>query len=347
MSIPTFFNPANAHDPAYQPSMRMVYEAAEEAVKKDAIAPAISDKVRTVGLGIDLQCDFGFPTGSLYVAGRSGTGAMDDAERIARMTYENLSIITDWLPTFDTHVAFQIFFASFWRTSNGEPVQPFIEISAAEVRDGKYVPAPWTAQFARGSDGKPNYQWVKDYALWYCEQLEQKGKFKLFIWPEHCLLGTMGHALMGVIAEARMYHAYTRRSSNNNLVKGDLVFTENYSVLSPEILTSHDGRAVGQRNTRMLEVLLNYDNVVLFGQAGSHCVNWSIDDILGYILSQDPALAKKVYVVKDCMSPVVIPGGPDFTQEMLNAFDRFEQAGMHLVESTTPMRDWPDFKVAA
>ncbi len=44
---------------------------------------------------IDVQKDFCFPEGSLYVAGRSGRGAIDDSRRIAEFVYRNLGAITD------------------------------------------------------------------------------------------------------------------------------------------------------------------------------------------------------------------------------------------------------------
>jgi nicotinamidase-related amidase len=49
---------------------------------------------------------------------------------------------------------------------------------------------------------------------------------------------------------------------------------------------------------------------------------------------QDPALAQKVYLLEDCSSPVVVPGVVDFTDAADAAFQRFADAGMHLVKST-------------
>ena len=43
----------------------------------------------------------------------------------------------------------------------------------------------------------------------YCAELEAAGKYTLYLWPPHCLLGSDGHALAGVIHEARLFHAFT------------------------------------------------------------------------------------------------------------------------------------------
>ena len=82
--------------------------------------------------------------------------------------------------------------------------------------------------------------------------------------------------------------------------------------------------------------------IITMGQAASHCFAWTMEHLRKEILAQDPALAKKVYVVRDCTSPVVIPGIVDFTDMANAAFDRFSQSGMNLVESTTPIDSWPN-----
>ena len=63
--------------------------------RQHALRPAASDERRVHLLLIDVQKDFCFPEGSLYVAGRSGTGAVDDARRIAEFVYRNLGALTD------------------------------------------------------------------------------------------------------------------------------------------------------------------------------------------------------------------------------------------------------------
>jgi nicotinamidase-related amidase len=116
-------------------------------------------------------------------------------------------------------------------------------------------------------------------------------------------------------------------------------------VLRPEVLLRHDGHALAQKNTNFIKTLLTADAVVIAGQAASHCVKSSIDDLLGEILAQDAALARKVYLLTDCMSAVTVPDGKggffaDFTPQAEAALKRFEDAGMHLVKSTEPMEAW-------
>ncbi|HEY9872853.1 MAG TPA: hypothetical protein V6D12_05435, partial [Candidatus Obscuribacterales bacterium] len=125
-------------------------------------------------------------------------------------------------------------------------------------------------------------------------------------------------------------------------IKGDNPLTENYSVLRPEVLDSADKRAIAQKNTRLIQKLLQFDVIIIAGQAKSHCVAWTIEDLLTEIQEQDPKLANKVYLLEDCTSPVVVPGAIDFTDQADAAFQRFADAGMHLVKSTQAIDTWPN-----
>jgi nicotinamidase-related amidase len=121
-------------------------------------------------------------------------------------------------------------------------------------------------------------------------------------------------------------------------------------VLRPEVLSRFDGGPLAQRNTQFLSTLLAADAVIIAGQAASHCVKSTIDDLLGEIAAQDPALAKKVYLLTDCMSAVTVPDGKggfvaDFTPQAETGLQKFKDAGMNLVRSTDPLASWPGLKV--
>jgi len=188
--------------------------------------------------------------------------------------------------------------------------------------------------------------WLRAQVRHYCAELERAGKYRLYLWPPHCILGSDGHALAGVVQEARMFHAFLRSAQSWAEIKGGHALTENYSVLRPEVLSRHDGPALAERNTAFVEKLLAADTVIIAGQAASHCVKSSIDDLLDEIATRDRQLARKVYVLEDCMSSVTVPDGKggfaaDFTVQAAHALERFREAGMHVVRSTDPMDAWP------
>jgi nicotinamidase-related amidase len=79
--------------------------------------------------------------------------------------------------------------------------------------------------------------------------------------------------------------------------------------------------------------------LIIAGQAKSHCVAWTVSDLLEDIALTDLGLAKKVYLLEDCSSPVVVPGVVDHTEAADAAYERFAKAGMNIIQSTTSVSD--------
>jgi len=345
LPVPDFYDPVHARQWSYAPDQQALFLAAQAWRRGQAIRPSAQDRLKIQLLLIDLQKDFCFPQGSLYVGGRSGTGAMDDSDRIARFLYRNLETITDITCTLDTHFPFQIFSPAFWLGEDGQAPAPHQEITVEMIRAGRVRPNPDIAWWLH--DGE--YAWLQRQVEFYCQELEKAGKYKLYLWPPHCILGSDGHPLAGVIHEARMFHAWARGARGWIESKGDHPLTENYSVLAPEVLMRFDGRRLAQRNYGFLQTLLRSDAVIIAGQAASHCVKNTIDDLLGEIVKQEEELARKIYILRDCMSSVAVPdpqrpGGYlfDFTPQAEEALERFAAAGMHVVSSADAIADWPE-----
>lgn len=341
LPIPAIYDAKNAERWGYHPDQEAVMKAATDWKKAHGLRPSASDRASVHLLLIDVQKDFCFPQGSLYVAGRSGRGALEDNGRIAELIYKNLGVITEITTTMDTHFAHQIFFPSFWIDETDAALTPHRVITTKEIDAGKVRPNPAIAKWLCGG----NYPWLMRQVRYYCETLEKAGKYQLYLWPPHCILGSDGHALAGVVHEARLFHAFARGAQSWVEVKGGNPLTENYSVMQPEVLTRHDGQPLAQKNTLFLKTLLEADAVVIAGQAASHCVKSSIDDLLSEVVATDRALAKKIYLLTDCMSSVTVPDGKggfvaDFTADAEAALKRFADAGMNLVKSTDPMSAW-------
>jgi nicotinamidase-related amidase len=345
LPVPDFYDPAHAARWDFSPDQAALFAQAETWRERHDVAPAARDRVRRHLLLIDVQKDFCFPEGSLYVGGRSGKGALDDNDRIARFVYRNLDRLTEVTCTMDTHFPFQVFSPWFWQDAQGKPLQAHREIALDEIRRGEVRPDPRMAWFLSGGD----VAWLQRQVEFYCAELERAGRYKLYLWPAHCLLGSEGHALAGVVHEARLFHAWVRRAPNGIEVKGGHPLTENYSVLAPEVLGRHDGGPpIAERNDALVDRLLSADALIVAGQAASHCVKSTLDDLLAEVLRRDPALARKVYVMRDAMSSVAVPdpGGEgrflfDFTPQTEDALARYAAAGMQVVDSTTPLESWP------
>lgn len=346
LPLPSFYKPAHAASFGYNADASKLMAEAHSWSKAHKVTPSATDAFNLHLLLIDVQKDFCFPEGSLYVAGRSGRGAIDDSRRISEFVYKNLGVLSNVTTTLDTHFAYQIFFPSFWVDENDQPLTAHREITCEQIERGSVRPNPAVAKWLCGG----NYPWLLKQVKFYCQELERAGKYTLYLWPPHCLLGSDGHAIAGVVQEARLFHSFARSVQSWAEVKGGNPLTENYSVLRPEVLSRHDGQPLAQRNTQFLKTLLTSDAVVIAGQAASHCVKSSIDDLLGEIVAQDPALARKVYLLTDCMSSVTVPDGKggfvaDFTPQAEAALSRFANAGMHLVKSSDPLASWPDLRI--
>lgn len=299
------------------------------------IKPAAEDGRRICLLAIDVQNTFCIPEFELFVGGRSGMGAVEDNIRLCEFIYRNLGQLTEIALTMDTHTAAQIFHSVFWSDANGDHPPAMTMISPEQVERGE-----WRVNPAIAVTLEQDYQQLQDYALHYVRQLGQDSKYLLTVWPYHSMLGGIGHAIVSAVEAACFFHNIARSSQTIFEIKGGNPLTENYSVLKPEVLIDQNQRSIAQKNSVFLQKLLSFDAIIIAGQAKSHCVAWTVEDLLSEIQATDPKLAQKVYLLEDCTSPVVVPNVVDFTDPADAAYQRFANAGMRVVKSTEPMETW-------
>ena len=293
------------------------------------LEPASVDRTRTWLMLIDVQNTFCIPGFELYVGGRSGRGAVDDNTRLCEFIYRNLGSITQITATMDTHMAMQVFHAIFFVDKDGNHPAPYTDIHVSELHEGKWTFNPALApQF----DIAPEYG--QQMMIHYAEELQKSGKYALTIWPYHAMLGGIGHALVPAVEEALFFHSIVRLAQTDIVIKGDTPFTENYSVIGPEVLTGPMDELLGKHDQRFIQQLEQCDRLIIAGQAKSHCVAWTVSDLLEDIALADLELAKKVYLLEDCTSPVVVPDVVDHTDAADAAYERFAKAGMNIVKST-------------
>jgi nicotinamidase-related amidase len=318
---------------------RVSYEdRAREApvwAERHGLRPASEDAFRLALLVVDVQNTFCIPGFELFVSGRSGTGAVDDNRRLCEFVYRNLGTITQIFPSLDTHHAMQVFHAVWLVDEQGNHPAPYTLVSAEDVATGR-----WRVNRAVAESLGIDLDYAERHLAHYTRRLAEGGKYDLAIWPYHAMLGGIGYALVSAVEEAIFFHGMARYSRPDFQVKGDEPLTEHYSMLGPEVTEGPDGDRLGGKNTELVDKLLGFDAVVVAGQAKSHCVAWTIDDLLADELRAG-GLAPKTYLLEDCSSPVVVPGVVDYTDEADAAFERYAAAGMHVVRSTDPIESWP------
>ena len=335
LPLPPHYDPLKVNQVWRVPYQERASQAVQW-VREHNIRPAAADRVRIGLVAIDVQNTFCIPGYELFVGGRSGNGAVEDNQRLCAFIYRNLGVLTQITPTMDTHHTMQIFHPIFLVNDRGEHPDPLTIVSYQDVVQGKWK---FNARIAESigitaEDGQK-------HLLYYTKELLERQKYSLTIWPYHAMLGGIGHALVSAVEESIFFHTIARNTQPNIIVKGQLARTESYSAIGPEVLTDSRGTQFAEKNSQFLQLLYSLDMVIVAGQAKSHCVAWTIDDWLEEIMVENPSLAKKIYLLEDCTSPVVVPGIVDYTEAAESAFNRFAAAGMHIVRSTTPISSWP------
>jgi nicotinamidase-related amidase len=335
LPLPAHFEPSRVGEVWRVPYEDRAREAPAWA-QRHGVGPAAEDSFRLCLLAVDVQNTFCIPGFELFVAGRSGTGAVDDNRRLCEFVYRNLDTITQILPSLDTHHAMQVFHAIWLVDEEGNHPEPYALISADDVEAGR-----WRVNEAVAEALGIGADYAARHLPHYARRLAEGGKYNLTIWPYHALLGGIGHALVSVVEEAVFFHGVARYSRPEFQVKGENPLTEHYSMLGPEVTEGPDGDRLGGINTGLIDRLLGFDAVVVAGQAKSHCLAWTIDDLLANYDVRERRLAERTYLLEDCTSPVVVPGVVDYTDQADAAFERYAAAGMHVVRSTSPIESWP------
>jgi nicotinamidase-related amidase len=327
LPVPSFFDPQKVGFVWRVPYVERAAQA-RGWVGRHGLRPASDDSKRTWLLLVDVQNTFCAPGFELFVAGRSGRGAVEDCRRICEFIYRNLGAITHITATLDTHLSQQIFHALFFVDASGNHPAPYSVIEAEDLRAGT-----WRFNPALAARYGITPEYGQEMMISYAEKLRKRGKYALMIWPYHAMLGGIGHALLSSVEEAIFFHSIARLDQPTFQIKGDRPFTEHYSAIGPEVTEGPRGEALGRHNTAFIEELKRVDRMVIAGEAKSHCLAWTVSDLLSDVRKTDSSLTRKVYLLEDCTSPVVVPGA-DFTDQADDAFRSFAEAGMNVVQST-------------
>ncbi len=344
LPIPKHFKPEKVGE-VWRVDYQNIATLASDWANEHKLRAAAQDHFKVCLLLVDVQNTFCIPGYELYVGGRTGTGAVEDNQRLSQFIYKNLHRITEIVPTMDTHQAMQIFHSIFLVNEDGQHPKPYTQITLEDIKEGR-----WKFNTKINHSLPYSSEYIEKHLLHYTEELKRLGKYDLTIWPYHAMLGGIGHALVSSIEEAIFFHTIARFSEPHIHVKGDHPLTEHYSVLKPEVSTGPDGKLLPQRDESLFQnpssskaiyqKLLDNDIVIIAGQAKSHCVAWTIEDLLKLTNTDENHLLKKIYLLEDCTSSVVVPGTIDYTDQADLAFQEFSDAGMNVVRSTDNISDW-------
>jgi nicotinamidase-related amidase len=210
------------------------------------------------------------------------TGADADMLRLASFIDAACDLLTDISVTLDSHQHLDIAHPTFWRTRDGKPIGAFTQITAADVRTGRYLP--------RMGDALPR-------VIDYLDQLEASGRYTHMVWPVHCEIGTWGHNVhAAVLAAYNRWETATLRSVEK-IVKGMNPWTEHFSAIRAEVPDPAD--AGTEDNAAFIARLHEADRILVAGEAGSHCVKATVEHVVEHLG------AARLTLLVDCMSPVI------------------------------------------
>ncbi len=225
-------------------------------------------------------------------------GAHADMERLANFIDRAGGAMREIHVTLDTHNPIDIAHPAWWQDNQGNAPAPFTVIRAAEVRDGM-----WRAR-------DPNQQ---AHSVNYVNALEAHNKYLLVIWPEHVLLGSWGHNVHAAVKDALDRWARRAMKLVNFVIKGTNPTTEHYSAIRAEVPDPNDPST--ELNERLIASLRQADDIIIAGEALSHCVANTVRDLADAV---GPDGTKKLILLTDCASSVggFEQLGRDFVAEM-------------------------------
>ena len=236
-------------------------------------------------------------------------GAHADMQRLADVIERGAAGLSTISITLDSHQRIDVAHPTFWQSGEGKAVNPFTQIAAADLAQGRYAP--------RDPAALPR---VKAYLA----QLEAAGRYKLMVWPTHCEIGSWGHNVHADVRAAYNRWEESALRTVTKIVKGTNPWTEHYSAIQAEVPDADDDST--QMNHDFIALLAKADTVYITGEAGSHCVKATTEHI---VENWDPAHLAKLVLVTDCMSAVT-----GFDQQYAGFIAAMRERGVQIAQSS-------------
>lgn len=188
--------------------------------------------------------------------------------------------------TLDTHQFVDIGHPIWWTDDRKEQPKPFTVITRKDMEEGKW-------KTARDED--------QDWSFNYVKKLEENKRFQHTIWPYHCIIGTPGHGIVPSLNKALEWWARENSREVTFVWKGTNPKAEMYSAFKADVEVP--GADETKLNKQLLDRLYKQDNIVICGEASSHCVLYSLKDMIDYFDTKG-GKSPSITMLNDCASPV-------------------------------------------
>jgi nicotinamidase/pyrazinamidase len=240
-------------------------------------------------------------------------GAWTDMVRLSDLVERLGDKIDDIKVTLDSHHKLHIAHPLwFTHTKTGRNPDPF---TVMREENEQIVGAVFNADGSTRDIGEFNTPFRK-WTLSYLKQLASGKRYPHVIWPFHCLIGTRGHNIVEPLMEALLDWETKNNGIVTKVTKGSCPKVEHFSGVRAEVIDADDPST--QLNTDFINTLMDAYEILLAGEARSHCLANTVRDIANEFVQADDSFIKKCVLLTDATSDV--PGfekyGEDFVKEM-------------------------------
>lgn len=241
----------------------------------------------------------------------------DDMCRVGNLVYRLIDVLDEIKITLDSHHKMHIAHPGWYKDNKGNKPAPF---TSMREEKGRIIGSVFNASTNSFTDVGEYTTVVPSFlriTLDYLKALATGGRYPHVIWPEHCLIGTPGHTIVEPLAEALFAWEDKNHGWVEKVTKGSWNFCEHFSAVKAEVPAPREPST--QLNTEFITTLMVADEILLSGEARSHCLANTVRDMANQFTSQGDALIKKCVLLTDATSDV--PGfekyGEDFVAEMI------------------------------
>lgn len=243
-------------------------------------------------------------------------GANGDMNRLADFLNRSQDLFNDVHVTLDSHHSVHIAHPIWFKDSVGNHVQPFTLMSHDNgvIKGVNAITQEDLGEFKCTAPSLT--KWTTDYL----DSLKSQGRYLHCIWPYHCLIGTPGHNIVADFKNALINWERKNFATINMVTKGSNPKTEHFSAVKAEVVDPHDSTT--HLNTNFINLIMDADEILIAGEALSHCVAWTIEDIANQFsngtLGDKDEFIRKCVLLQDCSSSVTgfEQMGDDFVKRM-------------------------------
>jgi nicotinamidase/pyrazinamidase len=230
------------------------------------------------------------------------------------------------LITLDSHQLNHIAHPNWFRDQVGNPPPPFTIMRV----EGKRIVGSQLGPDGVQDNGVYTTTQPKLYARTglYLRDLAAGKRYPHCIWPPHTLIGTPGHNVVEPLMDALLEWSKTSFSIVEFVSKGSNPFVEHFSAVRAEIPDPND--PLTQFNSEFIANMIEGDDILFFGEAGSHGLANTIQDVVNAF--GDDSLISKCVLLTDGTDAM-----PGFEQHLDDFVDGMTRRGMRLTTTADYM----------